>query len=94
MLGLGHGITGGGVFDTVFALADLGSLDLHYDFSTLTGSGGDAVSAVTNLGDGGSNYNLSQGTSNNQPTLNTSELYNICGLRNRRYCRYRYFYGR
>ena len=74
MLGLGYGTTRGGVFDTAFALADLGSLDLHYDFSTLTGSGGDVVSAATNLGEGGSNYNLSQGTDTNQPTLNTSEL--------------------
>lgn len=57
-----------------FEPSDISNLDIHYDFSKLSGSNGDAVAAATNLGGGGSNYNLAQGTGANQPTLNTSEL--------------------
>ena len=73
-LGLKIGLGSPRVRDTGFALSDISNLDLHYDFSTLTGSNGDAVASFANAGGAGSSYNLSQSTGGNQPTLNTSEL--------------------
>ena len=57
-----------------FTAASISNLDLWYDFSTLTGSNGDAVSSFANAGGAGSDYNLSQGTGSLQPNLDTSEL--------------------
>ena len=73
-LGLKIGLGSPRVRNTGFALSDISNLDLHYDFSTLTGSNGDAVSSFANAGGAGSSYNLSQSTGGSQPTLNTSEL--------------------
>ena len=73
MLGLGNTLSGGAALDE-FTAASISGLDLWYDFSTLTGSNGDAVSSFTNAGDGGSDYDLSQGTGSLQPNLDTSEL--------------------
>ena len=55
MLGLGNTLTGGSP-PQKFTAASISSLDLWYDFSTLTGSNGDAVSSFANAGDGGSDY--------------------------------------
>tara|TARA_R100000664_G_C2711221_1_gene107966 strand:- start:59 stop:859 length:801 start_codon:yes stop_codon:yes gene_type:complete len=74
MLGLGNTLSGGAALSTAFTAASISDLDLWYDFSTLTGSNGDAVSSFANAGAGGSNYDLSQGTGGVQPNLDTSEL--------------------
>ena len=74
MLGLGNTLSGGAALSTAFTAASISDLDLGYDFSTLTGSNGDAVSSFANAGAGGSNYDLSQGTGGVQPNLDTSEL--------------------
>ena len=73
-LGLKIGLGSPRVRNTGFALSDISNLDLHYDFSTLTGSNGDAVSSFANAGGAGSSYNLSQTNGGATPTLNTSEL--------------------
>ena len=73
MLGLGNTLMGGAP-PSEFTAASISSLDLWYDFSTVTGSNGDAVSSFANAGAGGSNYDLSQGTGSLQPNLDTSEL--------------------
>ena len=57
-----------------FTAASISNLDLWYDFSTVTGSNGDAVSSFANAGGAGSDYNLSQGTGSIQPNVDTSEL--------------------
>ena len=74
MLGLGNTLSGGAALSTAFTAASISDLDIWYDFSTLTGSNGDAVSSFANAGAGGSNYDLSQGTGGVQPNLDTSEL--------------------
>jgi len=74
MLGLGTTLSGGAALPAAFTAASISSLDLWYDFSTLTGSNGDAVSSFANAGDGGSDYDLSQGTGGVQPNLDTGEL--------------------
>lgn len=77
MLGLGNSITGGFV-ESAFAPATFGSLDLHYDFSTLTGSDEDAVASFSNAGAGGSDYNMSNATGSQQPQLSTDEMHLNC----------------
>jgi len=74
MLGLGNSITGGAALDTAFAPADFGNLDLHYDFSLLSGSNGDGILSFANGGAAGSDYNLRQATGSNQPTIDTSAM--------------------
>jgi len=74
MLGLGNSMTGGAALKAAFAPASLGSLDIHYDFSTLTGSDDDAVASFANAGAGGSDYNLSNATASQQPQLSTDEM--------------------
>ena len=74
MLGLGTTLSGGAALPAAFTAASISGLDLWYDFSTLTGSNGDAVSSFANAGDGGSDYDLSQGTGSQQPNLDTGEL--------------------
>ena len=73
MLGLGNSITGGAALDTAFAPADFGNLDIHYDFSLLSGSNGDAISSFANGGAAGGDYDLRQTTASNQPTIDTSK---------------------
>ena len=74
MLGLGTTLSGGAALPAAFTAASISGLDLWYDFSPVTGSNGDAVASFANAGDGGSNYDLSQGTGSVQPNLDTSEL--------------------
>ena len=62
------------ILNSGFALADIGNLDLHYDFSLLSGSNGDNVTSFANSGGGGSDYDLSQSNAAFYPTLDTSEL--------------------
>ena len=73
MLGLGNTLMGGAP-SPEFTAASISSLDLWYDFSTLTGSDGDAVSSFANGGDAGSDYNLSQGTAGRRPLLETGDM--------------------
>ena len=74
MLGLGNTLLGGTALSTAFTAASISSLDLWYDFSTLTGSDGDAVSSFANGGDAGSDYNLGQSTAGRRPTLETGDM--------------------
>ena len=74
MLGLGNSITGGAALDTAFAPADFGNLDIHYDFSLLSGSNGDAISAFANGGAAGSDHDLVQVTAVRRPTIDTSAM--------------------
>jgi len=74
MLGLGNSIIGGAALDTAFVPADFGNLDLHYDFSLLSGSDGDGISSFANRGAAGSDYDLRQTTASNQPTIDTSAM--------------------
>jgi len=73
MLGLGNTLSGGAALDE-FTAASISSLDLWYDFSTVTGSNGDAQASFTNAGDGGSDYDLAQSDADKKPNLDTSEL--------------------
>ena len=73
MLGLGNTLMGGAP-PPEFTAASISDLDLWYDFSTVTGSNGDAQTSFANAGAGGSDYDLSQGTGSLQPNLDTSEL--------------------
>ena len=75
MLGLGNILTGGAALSE-FTAASISSLDLWYDFSLLSGDDGTDVTGVTNLGDGGSNYNLvdDAGETGNRPQINDGEL--------------------
>ena len=74
MLGLGNSMTGGAALDTAFAPADFGNLDLHYDFSLLSGSNGDGIASFSNGGAAGGDYDLRQTTASNQPTIDTSSM--------------------
>ena len=73
MLGLGNTLLGGAV-SAEFTAASISSLDLWYDFSTLTGSDGDAITSFANGGDAGSDYNLGQSTAGRRPTLETGDM--------------------
>ena len=72
-LGLGNMLTGVAALSE-FTPASISNLDLWYDFSTVTGSNGDAQASFANAGGGGSNYDLAQSTAGSRPTLDTSEL--------------------
>ena len=74
MLGLGNSIIGTPWLESGFTPASLGNLDVHYDFSLLTGSDGDGISSFVNAGEAGSDYDLAQSTGSNQPTLDTSSM--------------------
>ena len=54
--------------------SDISNLDIWYDFSTITADNDTAVSSFPNAGLGGSNYNLSQSSSGDQPTVDTSTM--------------------
>ena len=72
MLGLGNSLTSiysGTIYKELSELANSADLDIHFDFSTLTGAHGDAVAAATNLGAAGSGKNIN--AKNGTPTLDT-----------------------
>ena len=73
MLGLGSTLMGGAP-SPEFTAASISNLDLWYDFSTVTGSNGDAQASFANAGNAGSDYDLAQSSSSLRPTLDTSEL--------------------
>ena len=73
-LGIGLSLTRQRILGSAFSPSDISNLDLWYDFSTISGSTGDNVTSFANAGLGGSNYNLSQSTADDYPTLNTSEM--------------------
>ena len=73
MLGLGNTLAGGAPAPE-FTAASISNLDIWYDFSTITGSNGDAQASLANAGNAGSNYNLAQTNAALRPTLDTSEL--------------------
>ena len=73
-LGIGLSLTRQRILGSVFLPSDISNLDLWYDFSTISGSTGDNVTSFANGGNAGSDYNLSQDTASDIPTLNTSEM--------------------
>jgi len=72
--GLGLSLTRQRILGGGFLPSDISNLDLWYDFSTISGSNGDAQASFANAGLGGSDYNLAQSTAGLRPTLDTSEL--------------------
>tara|TARA_R110002012_G_scaffold165153_2_gene327457 strand:- start:373 stop:1182 length:810 start_codon:yes stop_codon:yes gene_type:complete len=72
MLGLGGSILTADY--KVFSPADFGSLDVWYDFSTLTGSDDDDIVSFANAGIAGSDYNLAQSTASKRPHISTDEM--------------------
>ena len=75
-LGLKMALGSPRVRDTGFAPSDISNLDIWYAFDELSGSNGDNVTAVSNKGGAGSNYDLS-GISGKIPTLDTSGMGSI-----------------
>jgi hypothetical protein len=73
-LGLGISIVRQRMLGSGFLPSDISNLDLWYDFSTISGSNGDAQASFANAGLGGSDYDLAQTNSAIRPTLDTSEL--------------------
>ena len=59
-LGIGLSLTRQRILGSAFSPSDISNLDLWYDFSTLTGSDGDAITSFANGGNAGSDYNLGQ----------------------------------
>ncbi len=79
MLGLETAVTSidsGQIYKELSELDNYADLDIHFDFSTLTGAHGDEVTAVTNLGAAGSgkNINSNEGT----PLLDRTTLSRSC----------------
>ena len=75
MLGLGTtlaSIDSGQIYKELSELDNYADLDIHFDFSTLTGAHGATVTAATNLGAGGAtnNINANDGT----PLVDTTTL--------------------
>jgi len=70
MLGLGTSVTNidsGQIYKELSELSNYADLDVHFDFSTLTGVHEEEVTAATNLGQGGAVFNIS--TNNGTPSL-------------------------
>jgi len=79
MLGLGTSVTSidsGQIYKELSELSNYSDLDIHFDFSTLTGDHGDAVTSVANLGDTGltNRINSAEGA----PTLDRTSLSRAC----------------
>ena len=79
MLGLGTVVTSidsGQIYKELSELSNYADLDIHFDFSTLTGAHGDEVTAVTNLGKTGANNDIdsNEGT----PLLDRTTLSRSC----------------
>ena len=73
-LGIGLSLTRQRILGSGFSPSDISNLDIWYDFSTITADNDTAVSSFSNAGLGGSNYNLSQSSSGDQPTVDTSTM--------------------
>ena len=70
MLGLGTSVTSidsGQIYKELSELSNYDDLDIHFDFSTLTGVHGSEVTAATNLGESGAGNNIS--TNSGTPVL-------------------------
>jgi len=79
MLGLGTSVTStdsGQVYKELSELSNYADLDIHFDFSTLTGAHGDAVTTVTNLGAAGAPKSI--GSAEGAPTLDKTSLSRAC----------------
>ena len=79
MLGLGTSVTSidsGQIYKELSELSNYADLDIHFDFSTLSGDHGDAVTAVNNLGVTGvtNRINSAEGA----PTLDRTSLSRAC----------------
>jgi hypothetical protein len=75
MLGLGASstsIASANIYKELSELENYADLDIHFDFSLLTGANGDEVTAVTNLGAGGATYNIDSNVTT--PLLDTTTL--------------------
>tara|TARA_R100000234_G_scaffold35132_1_gene20870 strand:+ start:493 stop:1269 length:777 start_codon:yes stop_codon:yes gene_type:complete len=75
MLGLGLSVSHVSLPEGYLELSELANyadLDVWFDFSTLTGSHGDEVTAATNLGQSGSGKNIN--SNGGDPTLDTSTM--------------------
>ena len=72
MLGLGLSLPQTSALFGGFKPSDISNLDLHYDFSTVGSeyADGDSVTSWTNIGLGGSNYNI-QGGGTKDPVADT-----------------------
>ena len=75
MLGLGTSITNvdsANIYKELSELANYADLDVHFDFSTLTGAHGDEVESAQNLGAAGAGKNIdsNEGT----PSLDTTTM--------------------
>jgi len=79
MLGLGTSVTSfdsGQIYQELSELSNYTDLDIHFDFSTLTGAHGSEVDTVTNLGQTGGANSI---TSNEgAPTLDRTSLSRAC----------------
>jgi len=73
-LGLGLSLTRQRILGSAFSPSDISNLDLWYDFSTLTGSDGDAITSFANGGNAGSDYNLGQSDAGKKPLLETGDM--------------------
>jgi len=75
MLGLGASATSiasANIYKELSELANYADLDIHFDFSLLTGANASEVTAATNLGAGGATYNIDSNTTD--PVLDTATL--------------------
>ena len=79
MLGLGTSVTStdsGQVYKELSELSNYADLDIHFDFSTLTGDHGDAVTDVVNIGQAGTPKSIN--SAEGAPTLDRTSLSRAC----------------
>ena len=79
MLGLGTSVTSvdsGQIYKELSELVNYADLDIHFDFSTLTGDHGDGVDTVANLGVTAVTNRID--SANGAPTLNRTSLSRAC----------------
>ena len=75
MLGLGASATSiasANIYKELSELANYADLDIHFDFSLLSGANASEVTAATNLGAGGADFNINSNTTD--PVLDTVTL--------------------
>jgi len=85
MLGLGSGFyklagedNSAMIYKRMSELANYADLDIHFDFSTLSGDHGDAVTAATNLATGLSPQDYAIVSNEGAPTLDRTSLSRAC----------------